>query len=106
MPIEIKGNWEKGFALDLHILSSTYLGQNQYGCDQFDTMRTEIGQLVYELKYKGNQSVLQKIIRMIQSSFRSFEKIDVIIPVPPSKRREYRLEPLITENIFVLFMLL
>lgn len=90
MAIEIKGNWKKGYALDFHTKSSLYLGRDQYGHDQFDTTRTEIGQLVYDLKYNHNQTVVQKIIDIILTQIKGFEKIDVIIPVPPSKSRAYQ----------------
>ena len=43
MTIEIKDNWKKGFALDLHTKSSTYLGPDEFGHDQFETTRTVRG---------------------------------------------------------------
>jgi len=39
MAIKIKGNWKKGFALDLHTISSEYLGKNEFGHDHYDTKR-------------------------------------------------------------------
>jgi competence protein ComFC len=88
MSIEIKGNWKKGFALDLHTKSSIYLGPDAYGYAQYDTTRTEIGQLVYDLKYNNDQTVISKIIEIILTKITGFEKMNVIIPVPPSKHRE------------------
>lgn len=88
MSIEIKGNWRKGFALDLHTLSSTYLGVDQFGHDRFETTRTAVGQLVYDLKYGNNQSVVPKIIEIIITQIKGFEIINMIIPVPPSRHRE------------------
>lgn len=58
MAIEITGNWAKGFALGLHTLSSKYLGEDEFGHKHFDTIRTEIGELVYQLKYKKDNSVV------------------------------------------------
>ena len=49
---EIKGSWELGYSLDRHIKSSVYLGENEYGRKMFDTQRTEIGEAIYQLKYK------------------------------------------------------
>lgn len=88
MVIEIKGNWKRGFALDLHTKSSIFLGTDEYGHNQYDTTRTEIGQLVYDLKYNNNQSVLPKIIDKILSSFNNLNKMDYIIPIHPSKDRK------------------
>ncbi|MCK9444910.1 MAG: hypothetical protein M0Q14_10345 [Tissierellaceae bacterium] len=50
-PIEIKGNWDKGYVMDKHSISSTYLGEEQYGRPRYDTIRGELGELVYQLKY-------------------------------------------------------
>jgi competence protein ComFC len=47
MTIELNGNWDKGLAFDVHSLSSTYLGPNEFGHDQWDTTRTEMGALVH-----------------------------------------------------------
>ena len=37
MSIELKGNWQKGFAYDEHTLGSTYLGVDHNGHDHWDT---------------------------------------------------------------------
>jgi len=31
MTIELQGNWAKGMAFDVHTLSSTYLGADEFG---------------------------------------------------------------------------
>src|SRR5229473_6598327 len=36
-PRKIQGRWRDGYALDLHTLSSTPIGYNEYGHMQFDT---------------------------------------------------------------------
>jgi hypothetical protein len=43
----IKGNWTAGWAMDLHTVSCS---KNSDG--SFDTVRSEIGELVYKLKYQ------------------------------------------------------
>jgi competence protein ComFC len=83
-PIKIKGNWVAGYILDLHVESSDFIGYDELGHEQFDTKRTELGELVYKLKYKRDTTVLDEIVRLV-SSFAPFKTIDVIIPVPPSK---------------------
>ncbi|SMP71444.1 ComF family protein [Anoxynatronum buryatiense] len=87
-PIKINGEWEEGFALGVHTLSSEYLGEDEYGRKQFDTIRSDIGQLVYELKYVCNRSKVDDIINLISPFLKKWnirENIDIIIPVPPTK---------------------
>jgi hypothetical protein len=61
-PKRIIGRWTEGFALDFHTLSSEYIGDDEYGHPQFDTKRSEIGELLYRLKYREDKSVLGDII--------------------------------------------
>jgi predicted amidophosphoribosyltransferase len=82
--IKIEGKWDVGYALDLHVESSDFLGYDEFGHPQYHTTRTEIGELVYKLKYGHDKTVLDDIIRIVRNSF-TFKSIDVIIPVPPSK---------------------
>jgi len=84
MTIELKGNWKKGFALDLHTESSTYCGPDEFGHDRFTTKRTEIGEYVYKLKYQSDLSVLPKIVSTITSRISNISTVDFIVPVPPS----------------------
>lgn len=58
-PIKLPGNWFEGFALDLHTISSEFLGYDEYGHEVFDTKRSEMGELLYRLKYGSDKSVLQ-----------------------------------------------
>ncbi|OGJ91393.1 MAG: hypothetical protein A2268_00110 [Candidatus Raymondbacteria bacterium RifOxyA12_full_50_37] len=99
MTIEIKGNWKKGLALDLHTESSTYLGTDETGHDKFDTKRTKIGQLVYDLKYSGNQAAVPRIVEIIRANIKRIDKIDVILPVPPSKSRSVQPVHLIADAL-------
>lgn len=87
MTIRLVGNWTKGSAYDIHTLSSTYLGVDSHGHDHYDSQRSEMGQLLYELKYQRNQSVVSRIVGLLLSTYRGLEKADVIIPVPASKVR-------------------
>ncbi len=81
--IKIEGNWNVGYALDLHVESSEFLGYDEFGHPQYDTKRTQLGELVYRLKYCQDRTVLRDIISKVCSSF-TFKSIDAIIPVPPS----------------------
>lgn len=86
MTIEVKGNWKKGLAFDVHTLSSTYLGPDEYGHDRWDTTRSEMGRLVYRLKYRNDKSTIRKIVDLITGKIKGIEKFDLIIPIPSTKK--------------------
>jgi predicted amidophosphoribosyltransferase len=94
-PQKIIGRWQSGIALDLHTLSSTYLGVNEFGHEVYDTTRSEIGELLYRLKYRGDMAAAQEIIDTAATYLAPHRgKIDVIVPVPPSGARA--VQPVIT----------
>jgi len=39
-PVRIPGRWREGYALDLHTVQSTFLGDDAYGHARFDTERS------------------------------------------------------------------
>jgi competence protein ComFC len=88
-PIEIKGNWSKGYVLDIHTTSSIYLGDDEYGHPHFDTKRSELGELIIRLKYREDKSVIGDILETIclflKNTWKITDSLDFIIPVPPSK---------------------
>lgn len=87
--MRIPGAWKEGFVLDYHTLSSQIIGYDEYGHPCFNTVRTEIGELLFGLKYKGEQDNLSQLIlaseRFIAGRWRRL--IEGIVPVPPSRRR-------------------
>ena len=91
MPIQVlKGNWRLGWALDLHTISSSYVAEGE-----FDTEYTEIGQMLYKLKYKNDKSQIQPIADKLHEFFqdrRATPFISSIIPVPPSNE-DRRFQP-------------
>ena len=99
MVIEIDGNWEKGFALDLHTTKSTYLGVDEEGNKQFNNERSYIGELVYQLKYRSNTAVIPDIINYINRLMTGLNSLDYFIPVPPSKYRQVQPVSLITQAL-------
>jgi len=77
------GNWRMGWALDLHTISSKLLSNGT-----FDTQRTEIGELLYQLKYNFDKSKIEPIASIAASFLKTrlvFPYLKAIIPVPPSK---------------------
>ena len=95
MSIEIKGRWKKGFAHDVHTLSSVYMGVDEYGHDQWDTTRSEMGELVYQLKYQGNTSVVTKIVDLL-GKYKGLETMDAIIPIPSTNKHR------VTQPVYVI----
>ena len=93
-PVRIYGTWDEGIVLDNHMLKSVFLGYDENGKEQFENTRTEIGELIYKFKYQKDKSCLPRImdlIRDILDKWNLKEKIDIVIPVPPSnKTREYQ----------------
>jgi hypothetical protein len=84
-PQPITGRWLKGIALDVHTVRSTYLGVNEFGRDMFDTVRSELGELLVRLKYRGDRSAAPEIIATAADFLRPYlDRFDRIIPVPPS----------------------
>ncbi|MBC8204402.1 ComF family protein [bacterium] len=81
-PIKIEGNWRYGWALDLHTVESTLLPDGS-----FDTKRTDLGEFLYQIKYRSNINLIISV-SVIAADF--IRKLDVfpylasIIPIPPS----------------------
>jgi predicted amidophosphoribosyltransferase len=85
-PIKIPGRWKEGFALDYHTISSEYLGDDEFGHPIYDTKRTEIGELLYRLKYKSDNSVISEMVDILEGFLNSWKPpIEFIIPVPPTR---------------------
>jgi competence protein ComFC len=87
-PTSILGPWSTGFALDYQIISSEFVGYNDSGHPMFDTKRTEIGELLYRLKYRRDKSVCGEIIEAIVGFLETWKPpISVIVPMPASQTR-------------------
>jgi competence protein ComFC len=87
-PMKIPGRWRDGYALDHHTVSSTYLGDDEFGHAQFETKRSEVGELLYRLKYKSDASAVASIVETVAAFIASWKPgVDMIVPVPPSRPR-------------------
>ena len=84
-PMLIKGPWAEGYVLDFHSISSIPTGDPYH---PFDTKRTELGELLYRLKYGGNQSALTSIADTVEDFLRNHWQpppiFEAIVPAPPS----------------------
>ncbi|NLD92736.1 MAG: ComF family protein [Fibrobacter sp.] len=86
MTIELTGNWETGFALDYHTIRSIPVGIDDYGHTKFETTRTEIGELVYQLKYKNDDGAVMLIVNKIKQAIKGIEIFNYLVPIPPSNK--------------------
>ncbi len=85
-PMKISGRWHEGFALDYQTVDSTFIGYDEFGHPVFDTKRTELGELLYRLKYKADGSVVGELADVAAGFVRSWVSgVQLIVPVPPSK---------------------
>jgi predicted amidophosphoribosyltransferase len=84
----IVGNWDAGFVLDKHVLSSVYIGDNEFGHAQFDTTRSEVGEALFQLKYRNDFSKVDPLAAEIEHHLvPKFNKIGFIVPMPASTAR-------------------
>ncbi len=88
-PTKIPGRWSNGFALDVHTTSSELVGHDEYGHPQFESKRSELGELLYKLKFRRNRGVIPEIVEVAATFVESYlPKVDLIVPVPPSTPRK------------------
>src|SRR5579863_9266837 len=88
-PTKIPGRWSSGFALDSHTTSSELIGHDEYGHPQFASKRSELGELLYKLKFRRNKIVIPAIAEVVGTFAESYlPRVDLIVPVPPSTPRK------------------
>lgn len=84
----IDGNWDLGYSLDKQTTSSTPIGRNQWGHVQFDTVRPEAGEALFQLKYRNDFSQVESIANQLYQSLAGYyPTANLLIPMPPSKHR-------------------
>ena len=79
--------WVEGYVLDYHTISSTPTGDPYY---RFDTKRTELGELLFRLKYRGGGAeVLTDIVDTAEEFLREWKpSINCVVSAPPSLSRK------------------
>lgn len=88
-PMKIPGRWREGYALDFHVISSTFLGHDEFGHARFENKRSEIGDLLYRLKYQSDPSVVPDLVDAAASFVTRWKPAaDVVVPVTPTRARE------------------
>ncbi|MBI2166370.1 MAG: ComF family protein [Chloroflexi bacterium] len=90
-PKRLSGPWKAGYALDLHTLSSNLVGYDEWGHEVFDTKRSDMGDLLYRLKYQSDKVTIPVIVETAVEFIRAQAwEIDLVVPVPPSNRRAFQ----------------
>ena len=85
---EIAGVWTLGYSLDKHTTSSTPIGPNASGYMQYNTVRPEAGEALFQLKYRSDYSQIPLIAQQMNVSFgAAFSSAGLVIPMPASKVR-------------------
>lgn len=86
---KLAGNWNLGFALDKHITSSVYIGDNEHGHPLFSTIRTEVGEALFQLKYRAAfQNVPIIGAELVRSLIPLLPSVSLVVPMPPSRLRK------------------
>jgi len=84
-PMKLPGPWSDGYVLDYHSISSVPTGDPYH---PYDTKRTELGELVFQLKYRSNKRVLPVLVdtaeEFIRNRWPGSPVFDCITPAPPS----------------------
>lgn len=88
-PMKLAGPWTDGYVLERqHTLNSDFLGYDSCGNPQFDTKRSELGELVFRLKNRNDKRMLDPIADTAVQFLNGWKPpVDVIVPVPPSRPR-------------------
>lgn len=97
-PEPVDGPWIEGFVLDRHVISSRpigYLGEHM----QFETTRSPLGELVYQLKYRNGKpdDIIETAVAFVKERWRGL--IDCVVPPPPSLHRTNQPAVIIAEGI-------
>jgi predicted amidophosphoribosyltransferase len=88
-PMKLPGPWTDGYVLERqHTLTSEFLGHDSFGNPQFDTKRSELGELVFRLKNRNDKNTLDPIAETAVEFIKGWAPpFDLIVPVPPSRKR-------------------
>lgn len=102
-PIKLTGNWTDGYALDKHIIESIFLGYDMWGYPRFDNKHSEVGECVFKAKYRNDFSKIDLLVDVsvdfLVNFWKILDKIDLIIPVPASKKRDIQPVYVLVEDI-------
>lgn len=85
--IRVFGPWKEGYAFSMHSVRSECIGEDEFGHKVFNTIRTEMGELLYRLKYRQQEDTIEAIVEKLLSNddfLRFFSSVSGIITIPSS----------------------
>ena len=84
--------WSWGYALDVHSVSSIPIGYDDFGHMQFETTRSEVGEMLYQLKYRNDDTQVDLIAQIaaefLKQTLQYKRPTHRMVPVPPSTKRK------------------
>ena len=84
----IRGPWDSGWVLNKHSINSVFLGYDEYGYRRFNTTHTEVGEALYQLKYKNDWTQCKPLAQAIaEHIYPKFANVGFIVPMPASESR-------------------
>jgi hypothetical protein len=97
-PKRVEGPWIDGFVLDRHVITSRpigYVGEHM----QFETTRSPLGELVYQLKYRNGpvREIVETAAAFVTERWDGL--IDCVVPPPPSLHRAKQPAVLIASGV-------
>lgn len=102
-PLKIPGRWREGFALDYHTIASTYVGDDEHGHPQFHTVRSELGELLYGLKYKSDQASIEPLANAAADFLKTWQPgVELLMAVPATRQRAVQPVSLILQAVSAL----
>lgn len=85
---QVFGPWDQGWVLAKHTLSSTYVGENQYGRPKFQTTRSEVGEATFQLKYRQAFDQVEPLAAtLVEHIYPRLADVGFIVPMPASTAR-------------------
>lgn len=85
---QIVGNWELGLAMDKHSIRSIPIGYDEWGHMRFETERTEVGESLFQLKYRDDWSQVKPLAQCLaEHAFPHFSNVGFIVPMAASNQR-------------------
>ena len=86
--MKIAGDWSDGLVLDWHVAHSEFLGYDDYGHPEYNTVRTEVGEALYQLKYRSDLTQIDTLAKTMADAIKlNFPTSTFVVPMPPSKQR-------------------
>ncbi len=82
------GRFVCGYALDKHSRYSTPIGENERGHMQFETVRTDVGEALFQLKYRDDPTQAKKLAQAVADHILPrLPRFGLIVPMAASNQR-------------------